>query len=221
MIKPIRLHFTKPREVGILVKNKAIIGRSFFCVIVNVDDGLVYEIGDDPTVSRNHAVVFYRDGKWYVQDLGSLNGTRVGGELIISKDRSASKPIEIRSGCEIEVGAWTAFKVEEVKEVEEVLKYCGDLRKIRDSLEQVITDLNKVRDRVEQRYLLDVLKELLKHGEIIKRIDIEKLTKIESYVITIERTPYMIDQEVLNSLIENLKSLKLSIEEELKSCENT
>lgn len=210
MTKPIKLRFTEPKKVDIVVENKALIGRESFRVIVTVDDGPTYEIGDDPTVSRRHAIVFYRDGKWYVQDLGSLNGTRVDGELIISKDRSVSKPIEIRGGCEIEVGLWTAFRVEEV------LEHYEDLRKIKDKIERVISNL-KVKDQVEPRYLLDELNELLKQREIIKRIDSEKLTKLESYVITMIFTPHMIDQEILNSLLENLKSLKHSIEEKLKS----
>jgi hypothetical protein len=36
----------------------------------------------DPLVSRRHARVFHDDGIWYIEDLGSRNGTRVGDELI-------------------------------------------------------------------------------------------------------------------------------------------
>jgi pSer/pThr/pTyr-binding forkhead associated (FHA) protein len=32
-----------------------------------------------PSVSRRHARVFFRDGRWIVQDLDSTNGTEVNG----------------------------------------------------------------------------------------------------------------------------------------------
>jgi hypothetical protein len=36
----------------------------------------------DPTVSRRHAMLHFRDGHWVLQDLGSLNGTTVNGERV-------------------------------------------------------------------------------------------------------------------------------------------
>ena len=36
----------------------------------------------DDLCSRQHAEVFFRDGRWRIRDCGSLNGTRVNGELI-------------------------------------------------------------------------------------------------------------------------------------------
>lgn len=37
---------------------------------------------DDDMVSRRHARVFVDRGVWYVEDLGSRNGTRVNGDLV-------------------------------------------------------------------------------------------------------------------------------------------
>ncbi len=37
---------------------------------------------EDPTVSRMHARLFFRDGKWIVRDLESKNGTLVNGVAI-------------------------------------------------------------------------------------------------------------------------------------------
>ena len=34
----------------------------------------------EPTISRAHAVIGFEDGEFFVQDLGSTNGTRVNGE---------------------------------------------------------------------------------------------------------------------------------------------
>lgn len=38
---------------------------------------------DDPSVSREHAVVRGRPGRWFVEDLGSRNGTRVNASRLV------------------------------------------------------------------------------------------------------------------------------------------
>lgn len=65
------------------------VGRDPACDIVVVD----------PYVSRVHARIFYKDGKWYVEDLGSRNGTYVNGEDV--RGRGAA---ELSEGLEIVVG---------------------------------------------------------------------------------------------------------------------
>ena len=52
----------------------------------------------DPTVSRAHAVVSYRDGRWTLRDLGSTNGTVVNGRRITGET-------EIKPGDEVAFGA--------------------------------------------------------------------------------------------------------------------
>jgi hypothetical protein len=37
---------------------------------------------DEPSVSRRHAQLTYRDGAWVIQDLASTNGTLVNGERV-------------------------------------------------------------------------------------------------------------------------------------------
>jgi pSer/pThr/pTyr-binding forkhead associated (FHA) protein len=49
-----------------------VIGRSSSCQIV---------IGE-PTVSRHHARLRSRDGRWVLQDLGSTNGTYLNGRRV-------------------------------------------------------------------------------------------------------------------------------------------
>lgn len=66
-----------------------IVGRDPTCDIVVVD----------PYVSRVHAKIFYRDGRWYVEDLGSRNGTYVNGEDIRNKGA-----VELGEGVEVIIG---------------------------------------------------------------------------------------------------------------------
>ncbi len=54
----------------------------------------------DPTVSRRHACVRYRDGSWWLRDLGSLNGTYVNGCRVLDE-------VEVRAGDRVSLGATT------------------------------------------------------------------------------------------------------------------
>jgi FHA domain/zinc-ribbon domain len=53
---------------------------------------------DDVTVSRNHAVLVQRDGGYWVEDQGSLNGTFVNRKRIDSA--------QLREGDELQIGKY-------------------------------------------------------------------------------------------------------------------
>lgn len=52
---------------------------------------------DDTTVSGRHAALIYRDGCWWLEDLGSTNGTWLG-------DRRVENPQPVGNGELIQVG---------------------------------------------------------------------------------------------------------------------
>jgi hypothetical protein len=76
-------HARLPRLV-LPLGDSAVIGRSRDCDCV---------LGD-PTVSRRHALLRRRDSRWWLTDLGSLNGTWVNG-------RRAVDEFEVRPGDEV------------------------------------------------------------------------------------------------------------------------
>ncbi|NDJ85541.1 MAG: FHA domain-containing protein [Chloroflexi bacterium] len=51
----------------------------------------------DHAVSRPHARLFFRGGSWYLEDLGSSNGTMIEGEFI-------TQPVLLRDGMTITMG---------------------------------------------------------------------------------------------------------------------
>jgi hypothetical protein len=59
---------------------------------------------DDVTVSRNHAVLVERDGRFYVEDQGSLNGTFVNRRRIDNQ--------ELENGDELQIGKYRLTFVE-------------------------------------------------------------------------------------------------------------
>jgi hypothetical protein len=59
---------------------------------------------DDVTVSRNHAVLVEREGKFFIEDKGSLNGTFVNRRRIDNQ--------ELENGDELQIGKYRLTFVE-------------------------------------------------------------------------------------------------------------
>jgi pSer/pThr/pTyr-binding forkhead associated (FHA) protein len=55
---------------------------------------------DSQTVSREHAAVTFRDGRWYVEDRGSFNGTFLNGTRV-----QPGVPMPLRHADRIDIGA--------------------------------------------------------------------------------------------------------------------
>ena len=54
-----------------------------------------------PVVSKQHAQLLWRDGKLYIIDLGSMNGTSINGQIISEPDRKKGKVYELKDGDRI------------------------------------------------------------------------------------------------------------------------
>jgi pSer/pThr/pTyr-binding forkhead associated (FHA) protein len=73
-----------------VVAARLMIGRSSSCQVV---------LGDD-TVSRRHAELRFREGRWLLRDLGSSNGTFVNGRLVTEAEVRAGDVIHL-GGCRL------------------------------------------------------------------------------------------------------------------------
>jgi len=119
---------------------------------------------EDAGLSRLHARVFAEDGVWYVEDLGSKNGTFVGNEAVEGKRA-------LRDGDRLHIGRDTLLKV--------ALQDLAEQRSMRFLYESAMRDpLTRLRNR---RYLDERLDgELaysLRHGTrlSVMMIDIDDL----------------------------------------------
>ncbi len=87
----LHLRFVEPesrRGETVAVAGELTLGRAGGC-------GLV--LADDTFVSQVHARVFHADGKHWVEDLGSTNGTFVDGQRV-------SAPVRVKRGALVQVG---------------------------------------------------------------------------------------------------------------------
>lgn len=71
------------------------------------------DLSSDTGISRRHAQLTTDGSRWWVEDLGSSNGTYVGGALdeIPTTPVAAGQKQEVRTGDRIYLGAWTRLVV--------------------------------------------------------------------------------------------------------------
>ena len=70
-----------------LRESGTLIGRNPECALIL----------DDDFASGRHARIFHRDGAWFVEDLGSTNGTFVGTERLTG-------PVRVEAGSTLRIG---------------------------------------------------------------------------------------------------------------------
>ena len=78
------------------------------------------DCSDDGAVSHRHAQLLWRRGRWSIEDLGSTNGTFVGGagEALPETPIPPHQAREIGTGDRIFIGAWTRVVVREATDDE-------------------------------------------------------------------------------------------------------
>ena len=98
-----------PPDIVALRSTGAIVGRPSSARGVRPD----IDVGTDTAVSRRHARLDTDGRRWWIEDLGSSNGTFVGGaaEAPPEKPIAANRRVEVDADDRIYVGAWTRLVV--------------------------------------------------------------------------------------------------------------
>lgn len=224
----IYLYFTDPRKITVPVAFEALITREGFNVVVVVDSSSRVTIGSDVTVSRNHARIFHKNNKFYIQDLGSLNGTRVNGKPIEGwGERAPSKPLEIVDGDVVEVGYRTLFIIGLTKEHEEESRardICRVLNTLKEYLQEIldaIDDWRRGHSKDLESKILPILERITGKEyfiELLKQIQVSSVYAIErhmSYMRTMSSI-YQGDPELVSDLEKTIKSIRENIKREYK-----
>jgi hypothetical protein len=78
------------------------------------------DVSGDPGVSRRHAQLTTDGSRWFIEDLGSANGTYVGSATasLPSDPLPAGQKREIAAGEQVYLGAWTRIVIREAAEGE-------------------------------------------------------------------------------------------------------
>lgn len=170
----IYLSFIEPAKVVVPVLREAEIGRLREKVVVKTNYGL-NEIGFDMTVSRAHARIYAESGKYYIQDLGSLNGTRINGKIIDGwLYKAKSLPAEIADGSIVEIGMQTLMIIRSEKED----KRTGEesyilflLQKYLDDAIKVLLDFKYKKEEKDFKKFFDILKFIHMKKTFLKLMD--------------------------------------------------
>jgi pSer/pThr/pTyr-binding forkhead associated (FHA) protein len=92
-------------DIVLLTRSSALVGRPSGSLGVRPE----IDAGGDSAVSRRHAQLTSDGQRWWIEDLGSSNGTFVGtvGEPLPTTPLTPGQRVEIDRDDRIFVGAWT------------------------------------------------------------------------------------------------------------------
>ena len=103
------------KEEKVAVDDAVELGRhdDGWSAVVRKPDSVVNLHIEDTTLSRNHARIFWESGRLFIQDMGSKNGTYIGGAAISGwSPGKQSKPVEIAEQAVIQLGYNTKIRID-------------------------------------------------------------------------------------------------------------
>lgn len=224
----IYLHFIEPKKVVVPVTREAAIVREEFDVVVRTETGY-YIIGSDVTVSKSHARIYQDGGKYFIQDLGSLNGTKINGRYISGwRPRTMTSPAELEVGMVVEIGIKTMFRVEliEVETLENSKKrdYCSALLLLDKYVADAVITLLTVGNREESVNKLSQHLEFITSKnifeEILENVYRNSTNTIKNHLNIIRKNPYLYlsSPEMLEGLRNILEGIRSNVNREHELC---
>lgn len=225
---PLYLYFIEPRRAVVTVIKEAILGREGTDVVVK-EGGNIFTIGQDLTVSRNHARIVKVEDKYFIEDLGSLNGTRVNGTPLPGwSPKVPSLRVEIKSGDIVELGIQTIFRVGLEKEtMEESLRrdHCTIQLLLYSYLQKILIISYKLKESMTQDNLsklqasLEYVIEKEVFRRIIKGLSEEMLQTIQNHVSIMKSDPHgYLSAHLLDKLIAKIEGIVENVDKEYKTC---
>ncbi len=144
---------------------------------------------DDASVSRKHARIVRRDGKIYLEDLGSTNGTFVGGHKI--------EMAELVSGDRVQVGPKLSLRFAITDEAEEMLQRQLFESSTRDPLTRAFN----------RKYLLERLAAEVAHARRHKSSLAVLLFDIDQFKQTNDTHGHLVGDAVLRAIADQVTPL--------------
>lgn len=225
----IYLHFIEPSKTIVAVSREASIGRDGFDVVVRTEAGQ-HVIGPDITVSARHAKIFLYMGKYYIEDLGSLNGTLINGKYIQGwKPRAQGCRSELNDGDVVELGLKTVFRVEfeKVAEQESLRRdHCSALRLLSGYLSNALIKswaLRWERHHEALNNLISILEHITAKSiftNLVDRVAPGATRAILNHLTIMRATPqnYLASQQLVDELANMIDSLKRRTDMEYETC---
>lgn len=163
-----------------------------FAVVLRYPDGTEKPAGiSDPAISRKHAVIYIEEGKLFIKDLGSTNGTLVNNRLVPNcRHGVESDPLEIKGDAcirigntEMEIKVEVPTPVDVLREKEKLYEELIKMSQERSNLEEALRQRHPSKDaeRVAKsfRVILDIKDNYCNTQTRVKDLDsqLETLTK--------------------------------------------
>lgn len=159
-----------------------------------------------PSISRKHAKIFEREGKFYIQDMGSINGTFVNEKRILD-------PVELKEGDRVKVGITQKFP-KGTREFLFRMHMSEEEKKEREKIEErdrilqevgVLSGLASERKKIALRHCIfkvakkDFISTVFR-GEEMKRVPLVQLAPAQNTLDFLHLSPYKVKDNVLFSL---------------------
>ena len=163
-----------------------------------------------PVLSRHHAKVYFRDGAWLVEDLGSANGSFLRGEQL-----APSTPMKLVNGDVIRFGtvaASIAFerveKVEKVERVEGVEKVVEKIveKPVEKIVEKIVEKpVEKIVEKIVEKPVEKVVEKIVEKRvevpveKIVEKI-VEKRVEVPVEKIVEKVVEKIVEKEVIKEV---------------------